>query len=122
MKENGRIAQSVEQGIENPRVPGSIPGPATISTRCDSMLENKSDKPSISTPMESTVEQICEQGCSTVREHIEILSLLQQEPRIHHTNNLPELLKQTSPLQQQEILQELKTIMAVYDDKDCQQN
>ncbi len=26
----GRIAQSVEQRIENPRVPGSIPGPATI--------------------------------------------------------------------------------------------
>ena len=27
---SGRIAQSVEQGTENPRVPGSIPGPATI--------------------------------------------------------------------------------------------
>ena len=26
---NGRIAQSVEQRIENPRVPGSIPGSAT---------------------------------------------------------------------------------------------
>ena len=26
----GRIAQSVEQGIENPRVGGSIPPPATI--------------------------------------------------------------------------------------------
>ena len=28
--ENGRIAQLVEQRIENPRVPGSIPGSATI--------------------------------------------------------------------------------------------
>ena len=27
--ENGRIAQLVEQRIENPRVPGSIPGSAT---------------------------------------------------------------------------------------------
>jgi hypothetical protein len=26
----GRVAQSVEQGIENPRVGGSIPSPATI--------------------------------------------------------------------------------------------
>ncbi len=28
--QNGRIAQLVEQRIENPRVPGSIPGSATI--------------------------------------------------------------------------------------------
>ena len=28
--ESGGIAQSVEQGTENPCVPGSIPGPATI--------------------------------------------------------------------------------------------
>ncbi len=28
----GEIAQSVEQGTENPRVPGSIPGLATIKT------------------------------------------------------------------------------------------
>jgi hypothetical protein len=27
---NARLAQSVEQWIENPRVPGSIPGPGTI--------------------------------------------------------------------------------------------
>ena len=29
-KQGGRIAQSVEQGTENPRVPSSILGPATI--------------------------------------------------------------------------------------------
>ena len=29
---NARIAQSVEQRIENPRVGGSIPSPGTIST------------------------------------------------------------------------------------------
>lgn len=28
---NGRVAQLVEQGIENPRVGGSIPSPATIT-------------------------------------------------------------------------------------------
>ena len=30
MRPVARIAQSVEQGIENPRVPGSIPGSGTI--------------------------------------------------------------------------------------------
>lgn len=30
---DGSIAQSVEQGIENPCVPGSIPGRATIKTQ-----------------------------------------------------------------------------------------
>lgn len=30
---NGSIAQSVEQGIENPCVPGSIPGRATTNTK-----------------------------------------------------------------------------------------
>ena len=30
VNESGRIAQSVEQGTENPRVPSSILGPATI--------------------------------------------------------------------------------------------
>jgi hypothetical protein len=29
MRPVARIAQSVEQRIENPRVPGSIPGPGT---------------------------------------------------------------------------------------------
>ena len=29
MRPVARIAQSVEQGIENPRVPGSIPGSGT---------------------------------------------------------------------------------------------
>ena len=29
-KQQGRVAQSVEQGIENPRVGGSIPSSATI--------------------------------------------------------------------------------------------
>ncbi len=32
MRPVARIAQSVEQGIENPRVPGSIPGSGTISS------------------------------------------------------------------------------------------
>ncbi len=83
------------------------------------MLNNK---PELKTPVNNThdtVEQICEQGCSVVREHIEILSLLQQDPRTHHTASLPTLLMQIAPKQQQEILKELQTIMAVYDDKDC---
>ena len=38
----GRIAQSVEQGIENPRVGGSIPPPATIfiDLQLDYLAEN----------------------------------------------------------------------------------
>ncbi len=33
---NGSIAQSVEQGIENPCVPGSIPGRATKNAKASS--------------------------------------------------------------------------------------
>jgi hypothetical protein len=36
---NGRIAQLVEQRIENPRVPGSIPGSATIFLFYDSRIQ-----------------------------------------------------------------------------------
>jgi hypothetical protein len=32
---NGKIAQLVEQRTENPCVPGSIPGLATIFSRCE---------------------------------------------------------------------------------------
>ena len=34
---NGKIAQLVEQRTENPCVPGSIPGLATIFSRCEKM-------------------------------------------------------------------------------------
>ncbi|CRH35877.1 hypothetical protein BN1184_AD_01760 [Pantoea ananatis] len=38
MRPVARIAQSVEQGIENPRVPGSIPGSGTTLLSWDSLV------------------------------------------------------------------------------------
>ncbi len=61
------------------------------------------------------IEQICQQGCNVVRQHIE---LLEQAAAGH----APELLQETDKMQQQEILKELKAIMAVYDNKDCSED
>lgn len=58
------------------------------------------------------IEQICQQGCDIVRQHIESLEQAM-------SNNTTELLQKTNKTQQQEILKELKAIMAVYDNKDC---
>ena len=41
---DARLAQSVEQGIENPRVPGSIPGPGTISKSMNYLVISTLDK------------------------------------------------------------------------------
>ncbi|MBN4080308.1 hypothetical protein JYT31_01455 [Beggiatoa alba] len=49
------------------------------------------------------VEQICQQGCTFAKQQIK-------------------LLIDSSDPQQQEILEELKSLMAVYDDKDCRQS
>ena len=86
------------------------------------MLKNNPERTRLVPTTHDTVEQICEQGCSIVREHIEILSLMQQDPRTHSSTSLPALLMQTAPEQQQEILKELQTIMAVYDDRNCDED
>ena len=86
------------------------------------MINNKPESVSPVNSTADTVEQICEQGCNVVREHIEILSLMQQDPRTHISPSLPTLLMQTAPEQQQEILKELQNIMAVYDDRNCGDN
>ncbi len=36
--------------------------------------------------------------------------------------NAPELLQKTDKMQQQEIVKELKAIMAIYDNKDCNED
>jgi len=64
------------------------------------------------------IERICTQGCTTTRQYIE--QLINHEKKL--STSLPDLLKQTSKIQQKEILDELITIMAVYDNKDCDQN
>jgi len=58
------------------------------------------------------LEQICEQGCATVHQEIELLEHSQPSA----------LLKGMSQTQQQEILKELKSIMAVYDNKGCSED
>ncbi|VAW97146.1 hypothetical protein MNBD_GAMMA23-1283 [hydrothermal vent metagenome] len=61
------------------------------------------------------VEQICQQGCDIVRQHIEALEQATPSPSL-------ELLQGLNKAQQQEILKELKAIMAVYDNKDCSED
>lgn len=64
------------------------------------------------------VERICEQGCTVVRQHIEILINNEKDNSV----SLPRVLAQTNKAQQKMILDELMTIMAVYDNKDCDEN
>jgi len=67
------------------------------------------------TKIQDYIEHICQQGCSVVRLHIESLE--------HATSNPPvELPQGMDKTQQQEILKELKAIMAVYDNKDCSED
>jgi len=65
------------------------------------------------------VERICEQGCTVVRQHIESLIKIEQQDSLI---SLPQLLTNTSPAEQKAVLDELITIMAVYDNKDCDEN
>ena len=71
------------------------------------------------------VELICEQGCTVVRKYIEVLEVKKQylemkDSDLYQTSDLlPDLLGETTLAQRQEILDELKTIMSVYDDKGC---
>lgn len=64
------------------------------------------------------VERICEQGCTVVRQHIETLINAEKNNAI----DLPKLLTQTNKVQQKQILDELISVMAVYDNKDCDEN
>ena len=65
------------------------------------------------------IEKICQQGCTVVRQHIETLINLEQQDL---SKPLPTLLQKTNKSQQKEILNELLTIMAVYDNSDCDEN
>lgn len=67
------------------------------------------------------IELICQQGCSVVRQYIEALDVKTEHKETHSPDSkqISDLFKETTETQQLEILEELKTIMAVYDDKDC---
>jgi len=71
---------------------------------------------------QAKIEHICQQGCSMVRQTIEALEIdhssSEQKPDLR-LDFLPDLIRETTATQQQEILEELKTIMAVYDNKNC---
>ena len=65
--------------------------------------------------IQKTIETICAQGCTIVRQTIESI----ESNQTSHSTHISDLLEETTDTQQQEILEELKTIMAVYDNKDC---
>ena len=75
------------------------------------------------------IEHICQQGCSVVRQYIKALEIKTHSQETKDSDSkptaelapdlLPELLRDTTLSQQQDILEELKTIMAVYDNKNC---
>jgi len=72
-----------------------------------------------STPdIQELVEKICIQGCTITRQYIENLINFEKD----NTQSLPTLLNETNHAQQKEILDELINIMAVYDNKDCDEN
>ena len=72
-----------------------------------------------STPdIQELIEKICIQGCTITRQYIENLINFEKV----NTKPLPKLLNETSNAQQKEILDELINIMAVYDNKDCDEN
>ncbi len=57
------------------------------------------------------VEQLCEQGCQSVRQAIRHLS----------AGEAPAATRRLSPEQRREVLRELRTIMSIYDQResDC---
>lgn len=84
--------------------------------------KSASDKITPDSNLQSRIEHICEQGCTVVRQHIDSLESRQFNDSQQASAPLPEALRETTGRQQQEILDELKTIMAVYDNKDCNDN
>ncbi len=96
----GRVAQLVEQGIENPRVGGSIPSPATI------FFHIKATPGILSSEnVTQCIEALCQCGCEAVRATIAAMEANLTVPQVTNLSHDERLL----------VLQELKAIMAVYD-------
>ena len=99
----GRVAQSVEQRIENPRVGGSIPSPATIF-----LFTNLSIRTMDTKQVNQCVDALCQCGCDAVRATIEAIEVGAKVPQL-----------QTLGSEEREVvLDELKAVMAVYDARD----
>jgi hypothetical protein len=87
--------------IENPRVPGSIPGPATTFNFEYSLFF----MPTSSLKINQRIEAVCEAGCDAVRASIQTLEAGHQ---VALTDDL-------SSEECRQVLAELKTLMSVYD-------
>jgi hypothetical protein len=91
----------VEQGIENPRVGGSIPSPATI------FLPNAAAGILSSEQVSQCIDALCQCGCDAVRATISALETGAVVPQV----------ETLSDDERQLVLDELKAVMAVYDDR-----
>ncbi len=99
----GRVAQLVEQGIENPRVGGSIPSPATIFPS-----SNHQAQPMDTKQLNQCVDALCQCGCDAVRATIEAMEAGADIPQ----------LQTLGEEERQVVLDELKAVMSVYDARD----
>jgi len=82
------------------------------------MNSSKNNTPENTIPAQ--VEQICQQGCTIVRQYIKALEASPESQQTNDSKQISDLLEETSELQQLEILKELKVIMAVYDKNNCE--
>ena len=89
----------VEQGIENPRVGGSIPSPATI------FFSNATHGILSSEQVTQCIDALCQCGCEAVRATITAMEAGIVVPQV-------DILDED---ERRMVLQELKAIMAVYD-------
>ncbi len=99
----GRVAQSVEQRIENPRVGGSIPSPATIFLFTNLSIVTMDTK-----QVNQCVDALCQCGCDAVRATIEAMEIGADVPQVQTLDSKEREL----------VLDELKAVMAVYDARD----
>ena len=89
------------------------------------MMTSQKPAPQHDKNTQAKIELICEQGCTVVRKYIEVLEVKKQYLEMKGSDSyqtsdlLPDLLGETTLTQRQEILDELKAIMAVYDNKGC---
>ena len=91
----------VEQGIENPRVGGSIPSLATIflSYAATGILSSEQ--------VTQCIDALCQCGCDAVRATIVAMESGIVVPQVETLSEAERLM----------VLQELKAIMAVYDSR-----
>jgi 4-hydroxy-3-methylbut-2-en-1-yl diphosphate synthase IspG/GcpE len=101
-EKKGRVAQLVEQGIENPRVGGSIPSPATIHFQSRHPLNQMNSE-----QLSQCIDALCQCGCDAVRATITAMESGVVVPQV----------ETLSEEERQVVLEELKAVMAVYDRK-----